>query len=100
MRLGGVFRFVILASFLSASLASGLARAGEVRAVRAYSKNDVALIMAMRDDGKSLAAVAKVVGGTRDDVRSAEKAEIARRRALRAAPSPTTVPDSRISIRD
>ena len=53
-------------------------------ASRQYSAEQVALIMDMRENGDSLADVAKVVGGSRKDVKAAEKAEKLRVKSKRA----------------
>lgn len=50
--------------------------------VHRYSAGQVRRIMDLRDDGQGLTDVSRVVGGTRGDVRLAEKAEKARRRSL------------------
>jgi hypothetical protein len=55
----------------------------------AYTGSDIARIMHLRDDGQGLAEVARQVGGTRADVRAAERRELARRRA----PRPEVTPD-------
>jgi hypothetical protein len=56
---------------------------------RSYSDRQVAILQRMRDDGDGLSQVAQVLGGTRADIRCAEKAlRMARsqtRRALTAA---------------
>jgi hypothetical protein len=49
----------------------------------AYCPAAVERIIALRENGESLAAVAKEVGGTREGVRNAERQELARRRAER-----------------
>jgi hypothetical protein len=77
--------FALLAVLASASITSA-AHADEVAAVAArapidYGPEEVAVIMYLRAQGESLAAVARTVGGTRDDVRAAERAELARRKA-------------------
>jgi hypothetical protein len=50
-----------------------------------YQREAIERIMALREGGESLANVAKVVGGTRTDVRLAERKELARLRAIRSA---------------
>jgi hypothetical protein len=51
-----------------------------------YNSGDLARIMRMRDNGEGLADVARQVGGTRADVRAAERRELARRRARATDP--------------
>src|SRR4051794_36666339 len=41
---------------------------------RSYSKGQMAVLQRMRDDGDGLSQVARVLGGTRAEVRCAEKA--------------------------
>jgi hypothetical protein len=90
---------IALTCFLLASFASLLACASAGPAVpatpaRAYPPAAVERIMAMRERGDSLAQVAREVGGTRADVRSAERQELSRRRQLRARkPGTPTAPD-------
>ena len=50
-----------------------------------YQREAIERIITLREQGESLANVARIVGGTRTDVRLAERQELARRRALRAA---------------
>jgi len=56
-------------------------------AARSYSAAQVEQIMQMRDNGDGLADVARVVGGTREDVKAAEASEKASRKAARTAAS-------------
>ncbi len=67
----------------------GLACASTMRAPpasrRCYSPEQIERIMARRDWGDGLADVAKEVGGSRMDVRAAERLELARRRDPHAA---------------
>jgi hypothetical protein len=59
---------------------------------RSYSEHQVVVMQRMRDDGDGLSQVARVLGGTRADVRCAEKAfRMARSQmsgALAALPRP------------
>lgn len=48
---------------------------------RTYSPAQITVVMTMREFGDSLADVAKVVGGSRADVKAAEAAEKARRKS-------------------
>jgi hypothetical protein len=54
---------------------------------RLYTPDEIDHIMAMRDNGDGLTTVASAVGGSRSDVRSAERRELARRRQLRRPPA-------------
>jgi hypothetical protein len=69
---------------LGLSLACASTQSVPVAATSAhrYSPGQVRRIMDLRDDGQGLTDVSRVVGGTRSDVRLAEKAEKARRRSL------------------
>jgi hypothetical protein len=75
--------------FLACALAVGCATT-EVTTTptptRLYTPNEIDHIMAMRADGEGLATVAHTVGGTRTDVRFAERQELARRREARRTP--------------
>jgi hypothetical protein len=80
-------RHGLLMVFALSALAGACASAGPAAPatpVRAYPPAAVERIMAMRERGDSLAQVAREVGGTRADVRSVERCELARRRELRA----------------
>jgi hypothetical protein len=57
-------------------------------ATRTYSAEELRTIMQMRDSGAALADVANRVGGTRADVKAAERNEKLRRRAQRAPGKP------------
>jgi hypothetical protein len=48
-----------------------------------YDSRAIQQIMQMRDNGDGLSDVARQVGGTRADVRAAERRELARRRTMR-----------------
>jgi hypothetical protein len=48
-----------------------------------YNRTQLDAIVRRRADGEGLAEIAKVVGGTRDEVKAAEAAELARRKALK-----------------
>jgi hypothetical protein len=66
----------LLALFLSPTLASA------ETFPRNYTPAQLSTIMSMRDNGDGLADVAKVVGGSRADVKAAERVEKARRKAV------------------
>jgi hypothetical protein len=70
---------LVAAFALGMLLTVGGAAFGETR--HAYTPEQVRTIVAMRNDGASLAQVAKSVGGTRDDVRAVERAEKVRARS-------------------
>jgi hypothetical protein len=65
---------------------SSAAWAADPAPTPSYTTAQIDTIMHMRDNGDGLADVAKVVGGTRQDVRAAERAEKQRRKAARRAP--------------
>jgi hypothetical protein len=74
----------IAAGSLSILILFGTGAAGaEPASPRSYSAEQIAIIMHMRDNGDGLADVAKVVGGTRKDVKAAERAEKQRRKESR-----------------
>ena len=57
---------------------------------RNYSRQEVAQIMSLRENGESLAVVAAEVGGTRQTLRFAERQELARRRGQKTASAAPT----------
>jgi hypothetical protein len=63
----------IVAFWLALGALGGCAAHTEVSTGRTYGPEESAIIMRMRADGDGLADVARVVGGTRADVRAAEK---------------------------
>ena len=79
----------LLVPLLAVACASAPATPAEF-SPRKYTREEVAHILAMRENGESLAAVAAEVGGTRHSVRLAERQELARRRQLRTAPTHST----------
>jgi hypothetical protein len=80
-------RLEVLGGMVIGVVSIGCGRMLDVRAqavscssMHTYSRAEVDTIMRLRDDGAGLADVARVVGGSRCDVRSAEVAEKSRRR--------------------
>jgi len=69
---------VLTVLFLSPTLA-----AAETNAARTYTPAELSTIMSMRDNGDGLSDVARVVGGSRADVKAAEKAEKTRRKTVK-----------------
>jgi hypothetical protein len=61
---------------------------------RCYSPAQIERIMTMREWGEARADVAKEVGGTRADIRAAERLELARRRDPHAATLTVQCPET------
>ena len=80
-------RYVVVAllsvAVIGSACATNRAPAPAATAMAGFSAAQMERILALREDGESLAAVAKDVGGNRDDVRLAERQY---RRQLRAQP--------------
>ncbi len=62
-------------------------------AARCYDDADVKVILDLREQGESRAAIAKVVGGTKADIRRVEQERRALGRAVSAGSFPTTTGD-------
>jgi len=65
---------------------------------RIYTDDEIRLLMHLRDNGDGLSDVAKVIGGTRRDVKRAEAWEKQRRRLAGRARPPETTTDRSPSI--
>jgi len=84
MRSFKTFAMTTLAVLSLSFGATGVASADTNPVARtSYTAEQIAVIMQMRDNGDGLSDVAKVVGGTRRDVKAAESAVKASRKAAR-----------------